>query len=88
MAILLLSASPAAADPETSPITDSNYSIELYDGVPIGNVALIGMGGATTANAIGTAGTLYNVSAPAVRPTTDTDSWSWDYHLDYLYGSL
>jgi hypothetical protein len=88
VAILVLSASPAAADPETSPITDSNYSIELYDGVPIGNVALIGMGGATTANAIGTAGTLYNVSAPAVRPTTDTDSWSWDYHLDYLYGSL
>jgi len=86
--LLVLVASPAAADPETSPITDSNYSIELYDGIPIGNIALIGMGGATTAVAIGTAGTLYNVSAPAVRPTTDTDSWSWDYHLDYLTGSF
>lgn len=86
--LLVLVASPAAADPETSPITDSNYSIELYDGAPIGNVAVIGMGGATTALAIGTAGTLFNPSAPAVRPTTDTDSWSWDYHFDYVNGSL
>jgi hypothetical protein len=88
VALLLLVASPAAAEPETSPITDSNYSIELYDGIPIGNIALIGMGGATTALAIGTAGTLYNASAPAVRPTTDTDYWSWDYHLDYVSGGL
>jgi hypothetical protein len=88
VALLLLLASPASADPETSPITDSNYSIELYDGIPLGNVAVIGMGGATTAFAIGTAGTLYNVSAPAVRPTTDTDTWSWDYHIDYVTGSF
>jgi hypothetical protein len=81
-------ASPAAAAPETSPITDSNYSIELYDGVAIGNTAMVGMGGATVAMAIGTSGTLTNPSAPAVRPTTDTDPWSWDYHLDYLNGSL
>ena len=78
----------AAADPETSPITDSNYSIELYDGVALGNTAVVGMGGATVALAIGTSGTLFNPSAPAVKPTTDTDTWSWDYHLDYLNGSL
>jgi hypothetical protein len=80
--------SPASAAPETSPITDSNYSIELYDGVAIGNTAVVGMGGATVALAIGTSGTLFNPSAPAVKPTTDTDTWSWDYHLDYLNGSL
>ncbi len=78
----------ASAAPETTPITDSNYSIELYDGVAIGNTAVVGMGGATVALAIGTAGTLFNPSAPAVKPTTDTDWWSWDYHLDYLNGSL
>jgi hypothetical protein len=72
----------------TSPITDSSYSIELYDGVAIGNAAVVGMGGATVALAIGTAGTLFNPSAPAVKPTTDTDTWSWDYHVDYLVGSL
>jgi hypothetical protein len=79
---------PAAAAPPTSPITDSNYSIELYDGVAIGNAAVVGMGGATVALAIGTSGTLFNPSAPAVKPTTDTDTWSWDYHVDYLVGSL
>ncbi len=83
-----LAASRAHADPPTSPITDSNYSIELYDGVALGNTAVVGMGGATVALAIGTAGTLFNPSAPAVKPTTDTDTWSWDYHLDYLNGSL
>lgn len=79
---------PAAADPPTSPITDTKYSIELYDGVAIGNTAVVGMGGATIAHAIGTSGTLFNPSAPAVRPTTDNDTWSWDYHIDYLNGSL
>jgi hypothetical protein len=84
----LLIARRAGAAPETTPITDSNYSIELYDGVAIGNAAVVGMGGATVALASGTAGTLFNASAPAVKLTTDTDHWNWDYHLDYLNGSL
>ncbi len=86
--VMCFAASSVEAGPETSPITDSNYSIELYDGVAIGNTAVVGMGGATVALAIGTSGTLFNPSAPAVKPTTDTDTWSWDYHLDYLNGSL
>ncbi|NVB79636.1 MAG: hypothetical protein HOV81_14665 [Kofleriaceae bacterium] len=85
---LAASGTQAFADPPTSPITDSSYSIELYDGVAIGNTAVVGMGGATTALAIGSSGTLFNPSAPAVKPTTDTDTWSWDYHIDYLNGSL
>jgi hypothetical protein len=85
---LLLCASRAAAEPPTSPIVDSNYSIELYEGGVIGNTAVVGMGGAAVAMAVGTSGTLFNPSAPAVKPTTDTDVWSWDYHLDYLTGSL
>ena len=86
--VLLAIAGRAEADPPTSPITDSNYSIELYDGVALGNTAVVGMGGATVALAIGTSGTLFNPSAPAVKPTTDTDTWSWDYHIDYLNGTL
>jgi hypothetical protein len=77
----------AGAAPPTAPIQNSNYSIELYDGVALGNAAVVGMGGATIANAIGTSGTLFNPSAPAVKPTTDTDYWSWDYHLDAIAGS-
>lgn len=78
----------AFGEPPTSPIRDTNYSIELYEGTAVGNVAVVGMGGATIAHAIGTAGTLYNPSALAVRLTTDNDSWSWDYHIDYLNSSL
>ncbi|MFN0248718.1 MAG: hypothetical protein ACKV2T_17650 [Kofleriaceae bacterium] len=75
---------PAAADP----ITDRDYAIDFYDGVAIGNTAWVGMGGAGAANIVGTAGTLINPSAPAVRFTTDTDDWSWDYHIDVLTGKL
>lgn len=86
--VAVFAGSRASAEPQTSPITDSNYAIELYDGNAIGNTALVGMGGASTALSIGTAGTLFNPSAPAVRPTTDKDWWSWDYHLDGMNGSL
>jgi len=85
--VLCAAAKIAAAEPPTSPIVDSNYSIELYDGVAYGNAAVVGMGGASVGLAIGTSGTLFNPSAPAVKPTTDTDYWSWDYHLDAIAGS-
>lgn len=72
----------AAADP----IVDRNYAIDFYDGVAIGDTSQIGMGGAGAARVVGSAGTLLNASAPAVRPTTDNDRWNWDYHLDVLTG--
>jgi len=73
---------PARAD--FPPITSRAYAIDLYDGVALGNTTMIGMGGAGAANVIGTAGVLLNPSAIAVRPTTDLDPWSLDYHLDLL----
>ncbi|MBA2539243.1 MAG: hypothetical protein H0V17_06385 [Deltaproteobacteria bacterium] len=72
----------AAADP----IVNRDYAIELYDGVAIGDSSLTSMGGAGAARVNGSAGVLINASAPAVRRTTDNDSWSWDYHLDFLTG--
>lgn len=83
----VLAAAPAAADPLPA-VTSRDYAIDLYDGVALGNSATVAMGGASAANAFGTSGTLVNPSAPAVRRTTDTDTWSWDYHLDYLNASL
>jgi hypothetical protein len=76
----------ATARADHPPIVDRNYAIDLYDGVAIGNTAMIGMGGAGAALINGTAGALINPSAIAVRPTTDFDSWSWSYHLDVLTG--
>ncbi|MEO8554523.1 MAG: hypothetical protein ABI678_31320, partial [Kofleriaceae bacterium] len=79
----------AAADPVLEDIRPGqSYAIDLYSGVPLGNSAVIATGGASQASSIGSSGTLVNPSAPAVRPTTDTDHWNWDYHLDYLFGSL
>jgi len=78
----------AGADPQLTPVTSRDYAIDLYEGFPIGSSAVVAMGGAGTANAIGSSGTLLNPSATAVRQTTDSDPWSWDYHLDYLDGSL
>lgn len=81
-AAVAIACSRAAADP----IVDRNYAIELYEGVAIGDSSLTGMGGAGAARVNGSAGALINASAPAVRRTTDNDSWSWDYHLDFLTG--
>lgn len=75
-------ATAAAADP----IVDREFAIDFYDGVAIGDTAQVGMGGAGAARVAGSAGTLLNASAPAVRPATDHDGWSWDYHLDALTG--
>jgi hypothetical protein len=77
-------ARPAHAD--FPPITSRDYAIDFYDGVAIGNTAMVGMGGAGAAHVIGTAGVLLNPSAIAVRPTTDLDEWNLDYHLDFLTG--
>lgn len=66
------------------PITSTNYTIEFYDGVAIGNTQLVGMGGAGSALIVGTSGALLNPAAMAVRPTTDTNNWNWDWHLDLL----
>jgi hypothetical protein len=85
--LVVLVAGAAAADP-LPPVTSRDYAIDLYDGVALGNSATVAMGGASAANAFGTAGTLVNPSAPAVRRTTDTDTWSWDYHFDYLNAGL
>lgn len=72
---------PAEAN---EPITNTNYTIEFYDGVAIGNTQLVGMGGAGSALIPGTSGSLFNASAMAVRPTTDTHNWNWDWHADFL----
>jgi hypothetical protein len=78
----------AHGGPQLDPITSRDYQIDLYDGVPLGNSATIAMGGASAALASGSSGALVNASAPAVRPTTDTDRWGLDAYFDYVNASL
>ncbi|HEY4179785.1 MAG TPA: hypothetical protein VGM90_23245 [Kofleriaceae bacterium] len=84
-ALLVGGQSVARAD---KPITNGDYSIDFYDGVALGNTALVGMGGTGEGWLVGTAGVLINPAAIAVRQTTDSDSWNWDYHIDYLNAAL
>jgi hypothetical protein len=83
--VCLLVATRAAAEP---PITSRDYAIDLYEGTAIGDARMVGMGGTGLALIPGSAGTLMNASAPAVRLSTDNDHWTWDWHLDYLNGQL
>ncbi len=83
VALAVLAGAPASSWAD-EPITSTNYTIEFYDGVAIGNTQLVGMGGAGSSLIPGTSGSLLNPSAMAVRPTTDTLNWNWDWHVDFL----
>ncbi len=76
-------ASPARAQAHP-PVTDPDYAIDLYSGAALGGLRLVGMGGAALGTAEGSAGTLVNPAAAAVRATTSDGWWDWDFHLDWL----
>jgi hypothetical protein len=80
--VLFALASPAHAQREYPPITDRDYALDLYSGGVIGSVRVIGMGGVSVANAEGSVGTLSNVAAAAVRRTTKSGTFAWDFHAD------
>lgn len=82
--MLVAVASPSQAQP----ITSRDYAIELHEGVAIGDSSQTAMGGAGAARSLGSAGSLLNPAASAIRRETDNDSWSWDYHLDILTGQF
>jgi hypothetical protein len=67
---------------EFEPITDRDYSLDLYTGGIVGSVRMIGMGGTSVGFAEGSVGTLSNAASAAVRRTTKSGTWAWDFHLD------
>jgi hypothetical protein len=81
---LLVAVRAARAQEEYPPITDRAYAIDLYRGAVLGSVRIVGMAGATVAQAEGSAGSLANPAAAAIRRTTSTRWWDWDFHLDGL----
>lgn len=87
-AILLLLASTAVLAATYPPVSDRNFAIDLYSGAVLGSSRIVGMGGTGIAIAEGSAYTLVNVAAAAVRPSTSNGDWDWDAHLDWLHPDL
>lgn len=73
-----------ASAQELPPIEDRDFALDLHTGAALGSVRIVGMGGTAVAAAEGSAGTLANPAAAAVRLTTSKGSWDWDFHLDAL----
>ena len=82
---LLLVAWPARAFP---PITDRDFSLDLYVGTVMGSTRTVGMGGAIVALVEQATGMGANPAAPGVRPTTISDEFDWAGTVDWLNPDL
>src|SRR5580704_2507460 len=87
LVILAVAAGTAAAGPMLTPITDRNYTLDMWSTIPFGDSAALATGGANVARAVGSSGALDNPAASSISKATD-DVWGVDYHIDYLNGSL
>jgi hypothetical protein len=74
----LLGALPAVAAP---PITNSNYTLQLYQGAVTSETRVIGFGGAYSALAEGVEGLYANAAAPAVRRPYSVDMFDYDVNV-------
>ncbi len=78
---LSITVAKAALGPNGSPITMSQYAVDLYQGPVTTSTRVIGMGGAYDAIAEGLEGNFVNPAAAAIR-------MPWSYtHLDYDVGA-
>jgi hypothetical protein len=80
---IVIASAPRAARADLPPLDpNGSYAIDLYGGAALGSSRIVGMGGAAIASAEGSAGTVANPAAAAVRPATSTTVFDWDWHLD------
>ncbi|HWM86558.1 MAG TPA: hypothetical protein VNO33_11990 [Kofleriaceae bacterium] len=86
-AAALAAPAPAAAQ-EFRPIEDRDYALDLHQGAVLGSGQTVGMGGTAVATAVGSAGSLFNPAAVAVRPENSNDRIDWDWHFDYLSSAV
>ena len=85
---LLCVAVGGTARAQYDPIEDRDYTIDLHQGVVLGSIDIVGMAGAATSLAEGSVGMLANPASPAMRPATSSDTWDWDWHIDWLSPGL
>ena len=76
-ALLLAIARPARGQ-EAPPIQDNRYSLELFQGPLLAPGRIVGLAGATTANAQSLEGVYNNAAAPAVREAYSLDHFEWE----------
>jgi hypothetical protein len=79
LGVLLVSTTAHAQYPTP---TDRGFALDLWNGNATGGVRVIGMGGTGVALAEGSVGTLSNAASPAVRRTTKSGTFAWDFHID------
>lgn len=81
-AAVLAWSSAAYAQPKVgqtgSPITTSNYSVDLFQGPVLATARITGLGGAYVAIAEGTEGIAFNPAAASVRPVYSTTYVDYD----------
>ena len=94
-AVVLLSMpalAPAAASAQEQPafpaITSRDYTLDLHQGAVLGSGQTVGMGGTAVATGVGSAGSLFNPAAVAVRPDNSPAQFDWDWHFDYLSSAV
>jgi hypothetical protein len=83
---------PASARAQEQPgfpaIVDRDYTLDLHQGAVLGSGQIVGMGGTGVAIGVGSAGSLFNPAAVAVRPDNSHSKFDWDWHFDYLSSAV
>ena len=73
-----------AAWAQNEPITARDYDVEIPVSLVMGDHRIIGLGGAYTSIAEGSASSDFNPASFAIRHPYSVDEVDWDWHLDWL----
>jgi hypothetical protein len=91
-ATIAVALAPAAARAQQArdfpAITSRDYTLDLHQGAVLGSVQIVGMAGTGVATGVGSAGSLFNPAAVAVRPGNSRGNFDWDWHFDYLSSAV
>jgi hypothetical protein len=85
--LLPLGAAAARAQP-FPPTTGRDFELDLYNGMVLGSIRTIGMGGAGVALAEKAGGMAANAAAPGARAATSNDWFDWALSLDWMNPDL
>lgn len=90
--LVSLALAPATASAQDEPvfpaITSRDYTLDLHQGAVLGSGQTVGMGGTGVATGVGSAGSLFNPAAVAVRSDSSPVQFDWDWHFDYLSSAV